>query len=278
VSYLLLIDAHIIAAIRSDAFSTLLNSLVATNGDTVSNKKLGGLAAKRDGTFVPTLDSDTIFAPLSEHFLTALFEEGRDEGYVDARPGTVVSLIGQTALPCVCEVPPSSAPLFSEAGAKVVSQGITWQSLYLVLLGRNFVLAEPERRSSGDGRVVTCCKLERVSIEVDSMHVSNDTSARRLIVSHDGPDLDPPGLFLFEEAPVPRKDEGPFNRMKLLRSRLDVWFEDSQAVELAQVKANGKIEDAKVYRGKRLQRYLAQGDDSGYPIGISFGSNLGDTI
>jgi hypothetical protein len=59
----------------------MLNSLVETNGDTVSKKTLGGLAAKRDGTFVTTFDSTTIYAPLSEHFLRALFEEGRDEGY-----------------------------------------------------------------------------------------------------------------------------------------------------------------------------------------------------
>ena len=237
---------------KLDALSTLLNSLVATQGDTISKKDLGGLAAKRDGTFVTTFDSTTIYAPLSEHLLKALCEEDQDEGYLDARPGTVVSLVGQTALPCVCEVPPSSAPLFSEAGAKVVSQGITWQSLYLVLLGRNFVLAEPERRSSGDGRVVTCCKLERVSIEVDTTNVSDDTSARRLIISHDGAELDPPGLFLFEQNPVP-KDEGAFNRHKIWRSSLDVWFEDSQAVELAQSKVNRKIEDAKIYRGKRIQ-------------------------
>ena len=112
---------------KLDALSTLINSLVSTHGDTVSKKQLGGLAARRDGTFVTTFDSSSIYAPLSEHLLTALCDEGRDSGYFDARPGTVVSLVGQTALPCVCEVPPSSAPLFSEAGAKVVSQGITWQ-------------------------------------------------------------------------------------------------------------------------------------------------------
>lgn len=124
----------------------MLNSLVPSDGRTVRQRDIGGFLVKTDGSLVATNDPHTVYAPLSEHFWNALFEEDRDETFVEARPGTVVSLVGHTAFPCVCEVPPSSAPLFSEAGAKVVSQGITWQSLYLVILGRNFVLAEPERR------------------------------------------------------------------------------------------------------------------------------------
>jgi hypothetical protein len=129
-----------------DALSTLLNSLVPTEAQGIRHKSLGGLAAKGDGSVVATNDSQTVYAPISEFFCNTLFEEDRDDIYIETRPGTVVSLVGHTAFPCVCEVPPSSAPLFSEAGAKVVSQGITWQSLYLVILGRNLVLAEPERR------------------------------------------------------------------------------------------------------------------------------------
>jgi hypothetical protein len=130
-----------------DAFSTLLNSLVATKAWSVRNRSLGGFAAKRDGSIVETSDPPTIYAPISESFSSALFDEDRTgKKYVEAQPGMSLNLVGHTAFPCVCEVPPSSAPLFSEEGAKVVSQGITWQSLYLVILGRNLVLAEPERR------------------------------------------------------------------------------------------------------------------------------------
>ena len=132
---------------ETDALSTLLNSLVATKAWSVRDRNIGGFVTKRDGSIVETNDRQTVYAPISESFWNALYAEYRtDEKYIEARPGLSLSLVGHTAFPCVCEVPPSFAPLFSEAGAKVVSQGITWQSLYLVILGRNMVLAEPERR------------------------------------------------------------------------------------------------------------------------------------
>lgn len=245
-----------------------MNSLVATGGSNIRNRSLGGFAVKRDGSTVVTNDPRTIYSHLSEFFLNATFDEDRDASWhVEAQPGTVVSLIGHTAFPCVCEVPPSSAPLFSEAGAKVVSQGITWQSLYLVILGHNLVMAEPERKSSGDGRVVTRCMLHRLMAEKDSADARTDTSARRLIMSYDGPEISPPGLFLFEETPS-IQDEGPFIRLKQWRSSLDVWFEDNKAVELAFCKVNEMIDEAKAHRGRRIQRYLAQGEGSGYPTDI----------
>lgn len=75
-----------------------------------------------------------------------MFEGDEETGLDDPVTGSVVSFVGHTAIPCVCEAPPSSAPLFSNGGSKVVAEGITWQSLYLILLGRHLVLAEPERR------------------------------------------------------------------------------------------------------------------------------------
>lgn len=209
-----------------------------------------------------------MYAHISEHFSKALFGFDGDAVHIDAEPGKVVSLVGHMAFPCVCEVPPSCAPLFSAAGAKVVSQGITWQSLYLVLFGRHFVLAEPEKRAAGDGRVVTRCQLERIIVEKDAADARADTTARRLIVSHIGPDQAPPGLFLFEESPK-LQDEGPLVHLKQWLSSLDVWFEDNKAVTLAFNKVQESIVETKIQRGIRIQRYLAQDDNSTYPRNIS---------
>lgn len=255
----------------------MLNSLVATGGSTVRDlKKIGGFAVKSNGYIVSTPKDTTVYAPISEHFLNALFGFDGDSSHVDASPGKVVSLVGHVALPCVCEVPPSSAPLFSAAGAKVVSQGITWQSLYLVLLGRHFVLAEPERRASGDGRIVTRCPLERISVAKDAADARADTTARRLIVSYQGLETTPPGLFLFEETPKPR-NEGPFVHVKQWHSSLDIWFEDNKSVTLAFKEVGPSIDEAKVNRGIRIQRYLAQEEDSGYPRNLSLYS-IDETI
>lgn len=253
----------------ADAFSTMLNSFVASNGNTIHDlPKIGGFAAKRDGYIVSTQKGHCVHAPVSEHFLETLLQYDGDSAHIDAQPGKVVSLVGHVAFPCVCEVPPSSAPLFSAAGAKVVSQGITWQSLYLVILGRHFVLAEPERRASGDGRVVTICQLERIVAEKDAADARADTTARRLILSHYGPEKTPPGLFLFEEAPQ-TQDDGPVVDMKQWQSSLDVWFEDHKAVTLAYKNVQESIDEAKVQRGLRIQRYLAQDEGSIYPRNIS---------
>lgn len=262
---------------NTDAFSTMLNSFVATSGTTIRDlKKVGGFAVKRNGYIVATTRESSVFAPISEHFLNALFEFDGDSSHIDATPGKVVSLVGKVALPCVCEVPPSSAPLFSAAGAKVVSQGITWQSLYLVLLGRHFVLAEPDRRASGDGRIVTRCPLEQMTVAKDAADARADTTARRLIVSYEGVETTPPGLFLFEETPKPQ-DEGPLIHVKQWQSSLDVWFEDNKAATVALVKVGPNVDEAKLNRGLRLQRYLAQDEGSGYPRNISL-YNAEETI
>lgn len=247
----------------------MLNSLVATNGNTIRDmENIGGVAMKRDGQTVPSKKATCIYAPLSDHFTNALFGFDGDSIHVDVGPGEVVGLVGQVALPCVCEVPPSCAPLFSAAGAKVVSQGITWQSLYLVLLGRHFVLVEPDRHSTGSGRVVTRCRLERISLEKDSANARADTSARRLVVTYEGPDATPPGLFLFDESPK-AEDEGSLLKLKQWRSTLDVWFEDYKSVTLAFNKVQESITAAKIYRGHRIQHFLSQEEGSGYPRNMS---------
>ena len=231
---------------------------------------MGGFAVKCDGETVPTssMKEDIIYAPISENFIEALLGYDGDADYLDASPGNIVNLVGHIALPCVCEVPPSCASLFSAAGAKVVSQGITWQSLYLVLFGRHLVLAEPDRRASGDGRVVSSCPMERISIAKDAADARADTAARRLIVSHDSVATKPPGLFMFDENPK-NQDVGSLVHLKQWRSSLDIWFEDNNAATLAFQKVEKAIEKAKIHRGRGIQRYLAQDVESTYPRNIS---------
>ena len=133
-------------------------------------------------------------------------------------------------------------------------------------------------RSSGNGRVVTCCRLERLFVERDAADEHAVTSARRLILSHDGSDVSPPGLFLFEETPS-IQDEGPSVRLKQWRSSLDVWFEDSKSVDLAFKTVAKVIDGAKAVRGNLLQKYLAQGEGSGYPTDVpAYRHTLEDTI
>jgi hypothetical protein len=252
------------AWLRMDALKGMLESLSDSKEHVLQNQKLGGFVFNKygDPIFPYPTDVNTIYSYISSGIDNAMFGvDASDASYVDACPGTVLNLVGKVAFPCVCEVPPSSAPLFSEAGAKVVSQGITWQSLYLVLLGTDLILAEPEKGASGQGRVVTRCKLEDLIIEKDPDDARTDTSARRLIVINYNTDLKPPGLFHFGKAPMP-DEQGPFYKVKRWKSGLDIWFENSNALNLAFKRVEQKIAQAKAERGSFIRRYLSSGADA----------------
>jgi hypothetical protein len=121
-------------------------------------------------------------------------------------------------------------------------------------------------RSNGDGRVVTCCLLERLHIESDKEEERPaEAVARRLLISHEGLGVDPPGMFLFDEAPK-IGNIGPFLRVKQRRSSLDVWFEDDAVAQHALDVVNSKIASCKGRRGNHIRKYLAQGDASGYSL------------
>ena len=126
--------------------SVLLSSSASHDVSAFHGAKLGGFAIQKNCAKVSTPDRTSIYSSISDSFRKTVFEEfdmtGRDEPVT----GSVVTFAGHTAIPCVCEAPPSSAPLFSRGGSKVVAEGITWQSLYLILLGQNLVLAEPEKK------------------------------------------------------------------------------------------------------------------------------------
>ena len=247
------------ALLKLDAFGSLLNGLVNSK-QMLQDQKLGGFIFNRsiDPIIPNPTDGDTIFSPISDDFDNAMFGDDRnDSSFVGIKTGSVMNLVGKVAFPCVCEVPPSMAPLFSKEGAKVVSQGITWQSLYLVIIDQHLVLAEPERRSRGEGRVVTICKLENLALEKDPDDARVDTSARRLILICESPDLKSPGMFRFEKKPQP-KQIGPFSHVERWKSSLDIWFEDSNALQIALCKVDEGIAKAKANRGDFIRRYLSQ--------------------
>lgn len=173
-------------------------------------------------------------------------------------PGSVVGLVGRTAIPCVCEVPESSALLLADQAASVVSDGVKWLSLYLVFLGRYMILAEPERKGSGgNGRVISASHLTRLTLERDALPPSGSSSpARRLLATHVSLDLQPPGLFLVEQMGDP-KTFGPFDRLTRNKSTLDIWFEDEGAAEHAFRVMKVKLSRALAKRGNRLREKLA---------------------
>lgn len=244
------------ALLRLNSFASLLRWLSSSEA-IIESLKIGGFIYNRtDNNIIPNPgDRTTIFAPISDGFDAALF--GIENSNDDIKPGSITNLSRMKAFPCVCEVPPSMAPLFSKEGAKVVSQGITWQSLYLTIVDKSLVLVEPER-SSGKGRVVTFCRLEDLTLDKDPDDARVDTAARRLILIFESPDLKPPGMFRFQKKLDPKKS-GLFSHPKRWKSSLDIWFEDSNALRVAFSQVFESIVKAKAGRGNRIRKYLAEG-------------------
>lgn len=112
-------------------------------------------------------------------------------------------------------------------------------------------------RSSGSGRVVMVCRLENIIVGVDTEDFPPSTAARRIIVSHDGQDETPPGLFMFESPPT-RREEGVFMHLSKFRTTVDIWFENQKAQNLAFVKLKRFVALAKAHRGHLIQDYLLQ--------------------
>ena len=247
------------ALLKLDAFCSLLNGLVRSK-HILQDQKLGGLIYNRStSSIVQNLaDCNTIYSPISDNFDNSMFGiDTKDPSIADLNTGSAMVLVDKVTFPCVCEVPPSMAPLFSTEGAKVVSQGITWQSLYLVIMDQILVLVEPARISRGEGRIVTTCQLENLTVCKDPDNARVDTSARRMILICENPDLKANGMFRFEKRPQP-KQIGPFSRIEQWKSSLDIWFEDSNAIHIALSKLDEAIMKARANRGNIIRNYLSK--------------------
>ena len=247
------------ALLRLNSFASLLKWM-SSSEEIIQSLEISGFIFDRlTNITIPNPGNNTmVFSPISDGLDSALF--GIEDTNDGVKPGSMTNLTGmKKAFPCVCEVPPSMAPLFSKEGAKVVSQGITWQSLYLTIENENLVLVEPTRHSSGKGRVVTVFRLENLTLEKDPDDARVDTAARRLILIHASPDLKPPGMFRFEKEPEPKKT-GLFSHTNRWKSSLEIWFEDSNALRVAFSKVFESIVRAKASRGDLIRKYLAEGE------------------
>lgn len=101
--------------------------------------------------------------------------------------------------------------------------------------------------------MVTSCELAQVRVEKDPVPSSGSASpARRLLMSYIGFESNLPGLFALADRPI-EKFLGPFVHFQIFISHLDVWFEDSHAVEQAYTAMSRKIAEAKSRRGNHLR-------------------------
>jgi len=202
----------------------------------------------RDITWTMGQD-DASTSILSNPLCIAMYDE-REERNAESsspKPGAVVGLVGRVAFPCVCEVSEECATLFTDERACVIADGVKWQSLYLVLLGRYLLLAEPEKGGTGgNGMIVTACQLSCLSVEKDSTSPAAVSSpARRLLLLHSSLDKDPPGVFtLIEE----NSSSGAF-----VRSHMELWFEDNNSAHYAFEAITAKIRKARARRGHRFR-------------------------
>ena len=207
----------------------------------------------------------SLFTPISPHYNTILFDQdisssshsskSNKNGIPEA--GSVVALVGRAAYPCVCEIAKESSGLFSDKSSSVVAEGVRWQSLYMVFLGKHMILAEPAKGgSSGDGRVVTAVSLSGLQVEMDnSVEIQNASPARRLLLTCRSPEINAPGLFCLNPSQIDYS-RGQ-NYVKIAESSLDLWFEDASAANQAYKALYTKIAKARSKRGKKIRDSLS---------------------
>ena len=89
-------------------------------------------------------ESRFLLAPLASKIQKILLDQDSfDSVKSDYKAGSIVSLVGKAAYPCVCEVKEENDSLFRGGGGSyVVSDGIKWQSVYLVISDSHMMLAE----------------------------------------------------------------------------------------------------------------------------------------
>jgi hypothetical protein len=259
-----------LACLYLDAFCIKIAKLKASFEDQPGNC----LSPQRQLSYISAsasddeMDSDLSMslAHVSSKFAIAMLDEAEtSEAGKGGAPahGSVVGLIGKAAFPCVCEVSSSFSNLFSGRTC-VLNEGIRWQSLYLVVVGKWAVLAEPERGGTGgEGRVITSCRLSCLTVRKDSTSLANNnTPARRLLVAHSSLDPRLPALFLQDSSSRRSSSgRGPSlgpDGLRLTRSRMDLWFEDSNAAGHAYKVLSSKIAKARARRGGNIKAALLE--------------------
>jgi len=305
-----------VAHVRLDSFANLLKE-----DSVISNRQLcndvATLARNSDDMLEHRTDDDynqyrrndrtdrTYLKTVSPTFTNLLFEEQTSTPSSTTtydgnslQIGSVVTLVGRTTYPCVCEISKESDSLFTEGGRCVVAEGVKWQSLYLVLLSNNnssnstgsgtntannddgghLVLAEPASGSAGGtGRIITACRLSCLNVDRDdpppssSTDRTEQTGARRLLLTLYSPIPTPPGIFVADPQPAPPQLTGGGQRfvgssgsgslgrdgVRVIRSTKDIWFEDSNSAEQAFKALCSKIAKARSKRGHNIRHSLS---------------------
>ena len=235
----------------SDAFAKLLKDDFDTAG---LQKPKGYLGVEAFARFNKNCDEGkkntdrVLLSPLPSPFSSLLINEEvlSSVGSDTPQTGAIVQLVGKTAFPCVCEVTRESSSLFTDGEASVVADGVRWQSLWMVLVGKYMILAEPVKKDSGgNGRVVTSYPLCCITAEKDDSAdiLQSSSPARRLFLTHFAPDPNPPGLFVIDTT---NRDQLVKNdEVQITRSVMDLWFEDSNAAARALKTLHSRIVKAR---------------------------------
>ena len=210
-------------------------------------------------------ESRFLLAPLASKFQKLLLDQDPfDSIHSDYKEGSIVSLVGKAAYPCVCEVKEENDSLFQcGGGSYVVSDGIKWQSVYLVISDSHMMLADAvEGDSGGNGRVVISTALSHLVAVYDETLKGNSASpARRLFLTHISTEPKPPSLFVLVDDDIIDKSQYkdyscPSNHVQVTKSILDVWFEDETAARKAHKSLSAKIFKARFKRGQRMKDVL----------------------
>ena len=243
---------------KVDALLALLRDLAATAGIAIREKKLASLVVLSDGS---SKRIEMMNVELARKMYCALSSKAFKGFFAIelatelAEPGSSIDLAYKAVVPCVSQVPPGFAHLFTGTGAGVETEGVTWQSLCLFVEDGLLVFAQPLPGEQTMGRVITSCPAERIWVEQDNT-ADPESPARRLILSHSWFDTQPPPLFLFDSLPEPEKRD-PFLQPKVWTSQFDVWFEDQEAAGNAFLILVSEIFNAKSNRGQRIQEVLS---------------------
>jgi hypothetical protein len=258
----------ILAFFRTNAILLLLRNTADSPGVLRNNESIAGVAFLMNGTALslkPDLSNKAerrqTYSSISPNLVEVLLSQSASATDVPVT-GTMMSLSGMVALPCVCETPASAAYLFADDDrCSVVAEGVTWQSLFVCTQDEHFILAQPQPQSDviDSARIISACLLERVTVEQDTYSGtddSNESPARRLVVYYKWFDVSTPPLFMFDAMPEEEKIGVSCIRAREYISSLDIWFEDQDMANQAYAMLVARIYDAKARRGNRLYRLL----------------------
>ncbi len=211
-----------------------------------------------------------LLSPLSHLFGELLFGEDvsstANPSPETPQPGSIITLVGRSTFPCVCEVTVHTESLFTDGHSLVVAEGLKWQSLYLVLLGKHMILTETVKGDSGsNGRVITSCPLSCLDVQNDKpIDDQNAPPARRLFIVNFSPELNPPRLFDVDhsdtEHSYPSPGSSGSDEVRITRSELGLWFEDENASAKAYKALWTRINKARSKRGQKIREVLAHDD------------------